>query len=218
MATIMGWFSKASRVDQHELAELRAQVQALQEALATSERSRLLVEARVNQLFLATEQLIDSTSLLEDVTVRLAELDVVKRQVAHLDVVQAKLAALDSLTNRVSELHEVVATSNEHALHAKEQTVVLHERITNVSNEVINQINELGRELDALATTLPSKDGAFAGSQTLAADTLDTLKAAQVKLAQEQARYEIAFREDLSRLADEFIHARNADALATNGD
>ena len=38
---------------------------------------------------------------------------------------------------------------------------------------------------------------------SVADDVIDDLKSAQVKLAAEQARYEIAFREDLAALAEQ---------------
>ena len=57
-------------------------------------------------------------------------------------------------------------------------------RITSISTELANQLTELGHEGDAT-------------SQAAVA-----LRDAQTKLANEQARYQIAFREDLATLAD----------------
>ena len=55
--------------------------------------------------------------------------------------------------------------------------------MTAVSTELANQLTELGHDID----------GTHEG---------------QVKLANEQARYQIAFREDLARLAEETQRAR----------
>jgi hypothetical protein len=65
-------------------------------------------------------------------------------------------------------------------------------RITSVSTELANQIAELGGELSNLDR-----------STTVGIDaSLDGLRDAQTRLASEQARYQIAFRQDLADLAD----------------
>lgn len=63
-------------------------------------------------------------------------------------------------------------------------------RVTAVSTELANQLNELGGELDALAAR-PDGNG-----------VVDELRTGQVRLATEQARYQIAFRQDLAELAE----------------
>jgi Skp family chaperone for outer membrane proteins len=71
----------------------------------------------------------------------------------------------------------------------------LDARVTSVSTELANQIAELGNDLDALDNRPPNAaaDGAVIGE----------LRDGQVHLANEQARYQIAFREDLARLAEQ---------------
>jgi hypothetical protein len=71
----------------------------------------------------------------------------------------------------------------------------LDARVTSVSTELANQIAELGSDLDALDQRPPdaASDGAV----------VDELRDGQVRLANEQARYQIAFREDLARLAEQ---------------
>jgi chromosome segregation ATPase len=72
----------------------------------------------------------------------------------------------------------------------------LDARVTSVSTELANQITELGSDLDALDYRPPDAappDGAM----------IDELRDGQVRLANEQARYQIAFREDLARLAEQ---------------
>lgn len=63
-------------------------------------------------------------------------------------------------------------------------------RVTAVSTELANQLSELGGELDALAAR-PDGNG-----------VVDELRTGQVRLATEQARYQIAFRQDLAELAE----------------
>ena len=72
----------------------------------------------------------------------------------------------------------------------------LDARVTSVSTELANQIAELGNDLDALDNRPPdaaAPDGAV----------IHELRDGQVRLANEQARYQIAFREDLARLAEQ---------------
>ncbi|MEY3691051.1 MAG: hypothetical protein RJB57_706, partial [Actinomycetota bacterium] len=53
---------------------------------------------------------------------------------------------------------------------------------------------EMGDEIDRIA----------AGSgEAVNTELIESLKASQVRLAQEQVRYEIAFRQDLAALADQ---------------
>jgi Zn-dependent oligopeptidase len=66
-------------------------------------------------------------------------------------------------------------------------------RLAEVVQQFSNQFLELGNEIDHALSRHPS-----------AADLpIDELRAAQERLASEQARYQIAFREDLARLADD---------------
>ncbi|HEY5663454.1 MAG TPA: hypothetical protein VIS05_05400 [Ilumatobacter sp.] len=70
----------------------------------------------------------------------------------------------------------------------------LDARITSVSTELANQIAELSSDLDGVG------DADIAG-------LTEQLHDAQVKLAAEQARYQIAFRQDLAQLADQLKRA-----------
>jgi len=62
-------------------------------------------------------------------------------------------------------------------------------RITSISTELANQITELSGELDT--------NGSVPGEALV-----DELRDAQTRLAGEQARYQIAFRQDLADLAE----------------
>lgn len=65
-------------------------------------------------------------------------------------------------------------------------------RITSISVELANQIDELSGELESRPT----------GTAAPADEVVDELRDAQTRLANEQARYQIAFRQDLADLAD----------------
>jgi len=110
----------------------------------------------------------------------------------------------------IAQLAERLAANDAAVRATTEQLSTLEQRITSVSVELANQINELGSDIDALAA-LPagaSTGGTEPGSlSTLSDEVLDALRSAQVRLASEQARYEIAFREDLAALAEQIRRA-----------
>ena len=64
-----------------------------------------------------------------------------------------------------------------------------------MSTELANQLSELGNDIEALNNRPPGAP--------LDEGTLDELRDTQTRLASEQARYQIAFREDLARLAEQ---------------
>jgi Skp family chaperone for outer membrane proteins len=64
-------------------------------------------------------------------------------------------------------------------------------RITSISTELANQLTELSGDVESLASDRPPTD-----------DVVSEIRTAQVELASEQARYQIAFREDLAELAE----------------
>lgn len=80
-----------------------------------------------------------------------------------------------------------------------DKLAALDDRITAVSTELANQLTELGHDIDAL--NAKPADG-------VDAEALAAVKEGQVKLANEQVRYQIAFREDLARLAQELKRPR----------
>jgi hypothetical protein len=82
----------------------------------------------------------------------------------------------------------------------------VEDRLGSMGTELANQISELGRDLDALAAaSAEGGDGlAEIDTQTL----IDELRSGQVRLANEQARYEIAFRQDLAALAEQLRRQR----------
>jgi len=83
------------------------------------------------------------------------------------------------------------------------QVAALDDRVTSVATELANQLTELGHDIDALGARAPG-DGADEGVVVV----IGELRDGQVRLANEQARYQLAFREDLARLADELKRPR----------
>ena len=74
-----------------------------------------------------------------------------------------------------------------------EQLATLDTRLTAVSKELANQLGELGNDIDALHQR---------PAGAIDEDSIEELRDTQVRLANEQARYQIAFRADLARLAE----------------
>ena len=92
----------------------------------------------------------------------------------------------------VEQIRAEVAALREALDHRDAQLATLDARVTSVSTELANQLTELGHELDGL-------DGLH---------RVDELHDGQVRLAKEQARYQLAFREDLALLAETVQRAR----------
>jgi capsule polysaccharide export protein KpsE/RkpR len=113
-----------------------------------------------------------------------AEIEGMKAEItslrATLDRQEARPVAPDT-SPRIEELATKVAN--------------LDARVTSVSTELANQISELSTDIDSLDRR-PNGNG-------VTPEVVGDLRDGQVRLANEQARYQIAFREDLARLAEQ---------------
>jgi DNA repair exonuclease SbcCD ATPase subunit len=123
-----------------------------------------------------------------------------------LQEIGERLRASEALQGQVGQLAERVTANDTEARAVREHMAVLDQRLTNVSTELANQLSELGRDIDGLGQRIPEvADG------TVSDEVFDALKGGQVKLANEQARYEIAFRQDLATLAEQLRTGRTDD-------
>lgn len=93
----------------------------------------------------------------------------------------------------------------------------LDARMTNVSTELANQLSELSGELDVLLDQPPPTTGIDADQlQAAVSDevrqrldaAVDDIEASTTRLAAEQARYQIQFRQDLAEVAERLKRAR----------
>lgn len=121
--------------------------------------------------------------------------------------------ALAELTARLEQFeHERTSLHTRlEGVHASTSSLDL--RLTAVSTELRNQLDELGNELDRFGSDDPPPDGGPASdtnNRSASDEALEVLRTAQVKLAAEQARYEIAFRADLAALAEQVRHLRRS--------
>lgn len=124
------------------------------------------------------------------------ELERVKEEVRSLR--EALTAAEERRQQREEELRAAAAVEPDPDPRLDELAAKLSEldqRVTAVSTELANQMSELNNDLEALAKRPPGSG--------VDEEILDELRDGQVRLANEQARYQIAFREDLARLAEQ---------------
>ncbi len=123
-----------------------------------------------------------------------------------LQEIGERLRVHDELHAQVSQLAERATSNDTEARAVREHMAVLDQRLTNVSTELANQLSELGRDIDGLGQRVPQvAEGA------VNEEVVDALRGGQVKLANEQARYEIAFRQDLATLAELLRRGRTDD-------
>lgn len=104
------------------------------------------------------------------------------------------------LEAELAAMREAISQQDASARMLQVRLAALDDRVTAVSTELANQLTELGHDIDALGSR-PAGDG-------LDPEAIAAVREGQVRLANEQARYQIAFREDLARLAHELKRPR----------
>jgi len=109
-----------------------------------------------------------------------------------------RISSNEGIAAQIAQLAERVAANDTTTRQATEQVAAIEQRLSSVSTELANQVSELGRDIDGLAAL-----GSEVASGGVGVEAIDSLKTSQVKLAAEQARYEIAFRQDLAALAEQ---------------
>ncbi|MBI4884052.1 MAG: hypothetical protein HY826_08360, partial [Actinobacteria bacterium] len=114
-----------------------------------------------------------------------------------------RVAATEGIAGRIDDLVQRVASSESRTHYSLEQLSAIENRLNAVSTELGNQVSELGRDIDGFeGTGAPRRNGNGASNGHVSEEVVVALQNAQVKLAAEQARYEIAFRQDLATLAE----------------
>jgi DNA repair exonuclease SbcCD ATPase subunit len=173
----MGLFKKRS-ADTDELDRLRAEIAAIGLRLEASDASKSQLEQQ-----------------LEGMGSRVAAAET---QGQHLDKqVGGLVERLDTPMAPPSEPPPTAIDSAELDLvrarldRIADRIDEVDQRITSISTELANQISEISGDLESLGSKEPPTD-----------QVVDELLDAQERLANEQARYQIAFRQDLADLAD----------------
>ena len=114
-----------------------------------------------------------------------------KASQSDLETLKTELVALrEELTKRTNALSLVTAMTNG----LDQKISVIDQRVTKMTTELSHQIHELGSEIEYL--TKSSQDNA-------SREALEQLRVNQIRIANEQARYEIAFRQDLAELVEQ---------------
>jgi chromosome segregation ATPase len=192
----------------NELDQLRERIDQISESLPDAGRAEWVdqqIEALSSQLTAHAslpDQLAALNTRVSEVQGRGVDVD---RIFERLDQLATAMPSTDGLLDEINRLAERVASSEGDARSARDQAAALEERLGNISTELANQLGELSQELDHLATLEPV--GAH-GAGVTDDEAVAALKASQVKLATEQARYEITFREDLAALAEQVRQLR----------
>ena len=110
--------------------------------------------------------------------------------------IEALQAEVASLRIDLYQQVEMLAIEREMARAIADRLVSLDIRVSNMGSELSRQFQELGGEIEQLATEVQNSG---------VNEIVDTIKASQTRLANEQARYEITFRQDLAALADKLL-------------
>lgn len=110
-----------------------------------------------------------------------------------IEALQAEVASLRvDLYQQVEQL----LIEKETARAIADRLVSLDTRVSSMGSELSRQFQELGGEIEQLAKEVQNSG---------VNEIVDTIKASQTRLANEQARYEITFRQDLAALADKLL-------------
>ncbi|WP_394935573.1 hypothetical protein [uncultured Ilumatobacter sp.] len=162
--------------------ELLRQVAALSDTVTAQGKTPVVDPAEISAL----AQRLDAMSA--DLTAR-------KEQV---DDAGAKAGSTPNKTAVAPEDVEVMRTE---ITEMAESMAALDRRITNVSMELANQLTELSNDLEVLLLSADNKadDGDEAAVVGLA---IEAVQQSTERLAIEQARYQIQFRQDLAELAE----------------
>jgi chromosome segregation ATPase len=114
-----------------------------------------------------------------------------KASQSDLETLKTELVELrEELTKRTNALSLVTAMTNG----LDQKISIIDQRVTKMTTELSHQIHELGSEIETL--TKSSQDNA-------SRESLEQLRISQIRIANEQARYEIAFRQDLAELVEQ---------------
>ncbi len=109
--------------------------------------------------------------------------------------------ALDALQAEVNTLRGLVESAAQQANAERDamaalvqQVAAMESRITGMGSELSRQLHELGTDIEKIQQHV---------DDDTVSETVNALRSAQIRLATEQARYEISFRQDLAALANE---------------
>ena len=115
--------------------------------------------------------------------------------------VEALQAEIASLRAEMSEQMAALVAEREVARSTVDRLAGIEARVSGMGSALSRQLHELGTEIEELSKR---------AEDTGVAEMMDALKTTQVRLANEQARYEITFRQDLAALANKLLQRQRA--------
>ncbi len=123
---------------------------------------------------------------------------------AEVDEIRSQVSAL------VTQIEQIVASDSSRAEHLETVVTQLRQldgRIGQIGNEVTHQLTELSTDIDKLGHRTQDLSEHI-GHLTELPGVVEGVRSDQARLANEQARYEIAFRQDLAEVAEMVMKKR----------
>ncbi len=105
----------------------------------------------------------------------------------------ALLAEIEQLRSEIKNQAETASKDRQLATELAQRLSMIETKVSGMGAELSRQLHELGNDIESLS---------HRPEDALTAESLVALKNSQVRLANEQARYEIAFRQDLAALSE----------------
>ena len=196
---------------QTAVAEQLGQLTERVEQVAALAEAPVQLDESFTERLLLLEDNVRQTELLHHEFAQLSERIAAHAEMSdHLAALNDRIAELESQpapapaesTGNDPELLERLAATEAEARQARQLAGQIEQRLGHMGTELTNQLGELSREIDGLANRQPS-------GPALSDATVESLRAGQVKLAAEQARHEITFREDLAAIAEQLRQLRS---------
>lgn len=191
----MGLFKKRV-TDPDEIARLKAEIASMSARLQASDEAKGQLDATVHGI---VARLDTPAPPPPEPPLVVPTVDPIE-----VDKLNAKIERLTARLDTPPEPTEPVPTVDPAELERlaaqiqriNERIDEVDQRIGSISTELANQITELSGDIDAMG-----------GNQAPTDEIVDELRDAQTRLAGEQARYQIQFRQDLADLADRLRRA-----------
>jgi predicted nucleic acid-binding Zn-ribbon protein len=204
-------FRRKSKIDPAELAAVRDEMAMLRNELHAAHGDRIELLRRINDLEDSLQHAeadhgtdiwaapsLQGSHLLEHTLPAPAprtSLDDVH------SVASQALTSTFELRERVERIAAQVQTQTDENRRARDRVDSFEARLNGMTAELEHQLDELAGEFEQAlnerqATVIATVSGA-------PSEEIDSLRTGQVRLAAEQARYEIAFRQELAELADQ---------------
>ena len=123
---------------------------------------------------------------------------------AEVDEIRSQVSAL------VTQIEQIIASDSSRAEQLETVVTQLHQldgRIGQIGNEVTHQLTELSTDIDKLGHRTQDLSEHI-GHLTELPEVVESVRSDQARLANEQARYEIAFRQDLAEVAEMVMKKR----------